>query len=144
MNTTVSARIGTLSAIAAEGEPMRKPRIAGTTESNNISGMFMFDNVVPRISEVLDATVTFLNSIAAKAAKVTSHTALFFKVFLITVTFVFVIVKIVITPASVETAKFTFVTAKTTVTMIGKNEMSNCLSWVLWFVSIIFAPVFWF
>ena len=81
MNTTVSARIGTLSAIAAEGEPMRKPRIAGTTESNNISGMFMFDNVVPRISEVLDATVTFLNSIAAKAARVTSHTALFFKVF---------------------------------------------------------------
>jgi hypothetical protein len=104
----------------------------------------MFDNVVPRISEMLDATATFLNSIAAKAAKVTSHTALLFKVFLITVIFGFVIVKIVITPASVETAKFTFVTAKTTVAMIGKNEMSNCLSSVLWFVSIIFASVFWF
>ena len=108
MNTTVSARIGTVSATAAEGEPMRKPRAAGTTESSIIAGRFVFASVVPMISEVPDDTVTFLRSIAAKAAKVTSHTALLFRVFLNTVAFVFVIAKIVITPARVETAMSMF------------------------------------
>ena len=144
MNTTVSARIGTLSATAAEGEPMRKPRAAGTNESSIMAGMFMFASVVPMISEAPDDTVTFLSSIAAKAAKVTSHTALFFRVFLNTVAFVFVIAKIVITPASVATAMFMFsAVVKKTVMMIGKNEISNSLRSAFVFVSVFVLSVFW-
>ena len=144
MNTTVSARIGTLSATAAEGEPMRKPRAAGTTESSMIASMFVFASALPRISEAPDATVTFLRSMAPKAAKVTSHTALFFRVFVNTAVFVFVIAKIVITPASVATAMSMFSAAvKKTVMMIGKNEVINSLRFAFVFVSVSMLSVFW-
>ena len=123
----VSARIGTLNATAPEGEPRRSPRTAGTAEIIMIAGMLVFANVLPMISEVPDAKVTFLRSNAPKAAKVTSHTALFFRVFGNTAAF-FVISRIVATPTSVAIVIFTFNAAvKTTVMIIGKKEVSNRL-----------------
>ena len=123
MNATVSARIETLSATAPEGEPIRKPRIAGTIESSIIPSIFAFARVLPRISEAPDATVTFRSSRAPKAASVTSNNALFFRIFRRPVVFVFVMIRIVITPASVAIAMFTFKAAvRKSVIMIGENE----------------------
>ena len=79
-NVTVSARIGTLKAMAPEVEPIRNAKTAGTTENSIIAGMFVFASIFPRISDAPDVNVTFLRSIALKAAKDTSHTALFFRV----------------------------------------------------------------
>ena len=128
MNATVSARMGTLRAMAPEVEPMRKAKTAGTAERSMIGGMFVPAKLLPRICEAPDSTVTFLSSNAAKAAKVTSQSALFFRVFLSVSNLVFVMTKIVITPTSVEMVMSTFnASVKTTVTMIGKKEISSIL-----------------
>ena len=50
-NVTVSARIGTLKAMAPEVEPIRNAKTAGTTENSIIAGMFVFASIFPRISD---------------------------------------------------------------------------------------------
>jgi len=123
MNVTVSARIGTLSATAPIGDPIRNPRAAGTIERIMIMFRFVFASVLLMISEAPEVNVTFLSSNAPKAAKVTSHTALFFSIFGNVAVLVFVITKIVATPTNVAIAMFTFNAAvKTTVMMMGKKE----------------------
>ena len=123
MKVTVSARIGTLSAIAPEAEPRRRPRTTGTAESTTIPLMFVFARALPRICEAPEAKVTFLRSNALKAASVTSHIVPFFRTFWNIVNFVLVIATMVIVPTSVEIAMFTFnAAARMTVMMIGENE----------------------
>ena len=112
-----------LRAIDPDGEPRRNPRIAGTIESSNIVFKLAFARILPNISEVPEAKVTFFNSKAPKAAKVTSHNALFFKILLQVIIVILWKIKIVNNPINVANAIFTFSTAaRITVIVIGKKE----------------------
>ena len=126
--------------MAPEVEPIRNATTAGTIETSSIWSMFVLANAFPKISEAPEATVTFLRSIAPKAAKVTSQTALFFRVFLNTSKFVLVITRIAITPMKVAIAmSIPSAAFKTTVAMMGKNESISSLMLAFLFTSVLLS-----
>lgn len=145
MKVTVSARIGTLRAIAPEGEDKMKPKIAGTLTSNTIPLELVSAKALPRISEAPETSVTFLRRRAPNAANVTSQSVGFFTIFGKSVKLVRVIIRMLITPARVATAIFRFkIAVRRTVTIIGEKEYKSSLmlAFVPLFVSLFFSLVF--
>jgi hypothetical protein len=134
MKVTISARIGTLRAIAPLGEDKIKPRTAGTLASNKVPLKLESTKALPKTSKAPEATVAFLRSRAPKAAKVTSQRALFFRIFGKTAVFVLVMIMMVITPANVASAMSTLSkAANRAVIMIGEKENRSSLRFVFGF-----------